>query len=104
MNHWRTPLLKVLVVAILVDLLRRYCGRVPSSTRDATGDHCPTHGDFKVADTVFGEDNAKDLARATQYKINKTSAPLNAPRRFPPPDPSRNSLPTLSCTLGAAAP
>jgi hypothetical protein len=24
-------------------------------TGDATGYHCPTHGDFKVADTVFAE-------------------------------------------------
>jgi hypothetical protein len=26
---------------------------------DATGYHCPTHGDFKVADTVFAEAKAK---------------------------------------------
>jgi hypothetical protein len=30
-------------------------------TGDATGYHCPTHGDFKVADTVFAE--AKDYTR-----------------------------------------
>jgi hypothetical protein len=28
-------------------------------TGDATGFHCPTHGDFKVADTVFAEAKAK---------------------------------------------
>jgi predicted RNA-binding Zn-ribbon protein involved in translation (DUF1610 family) len=32
-------------------------------TRDATGFHCPTHGDFKVADTVFAEDGAEDYTR-----------------------------------------
>jgi hypothetical protein len=30
---------------------------------DATGFHCPTHGDFKVADTVFAEAKAKDYSR-----------------------------------------
>jgi hypothetical protein len=30
-------------------------------TGDATGYHCPTHGDFKVADTVLAE--AKDYTR-----------------------------------------
>ena len=34
-----------------------------SCTRDATGFHCPTHGDFKVADAVFAEANAKDYTR-----------------------------------------
>jgi hypothetical protein len=29
----------------------------------ATGYHCPTHGDFKVADTVFAEDKAKGYTR-----------------------------------------
>jgi predicted RNA-binding Zn-ribbon protein involved in translation (DUF1610 family) len=28
-------------------------------TGDATGFHCPTHGDFKVAHTVFAEAKAK---------------------------------------------
>jgi hypothetical protein len=32
-------------------------------TGDATGFHCPTHGDFKVADTVFAEAKAKDYTR-----------------------------------------
>ena len=32
-------------------------------TGDATGFHCPTQGDFKVADTVFAEANAKDYTR-----------------------------------------
>ena len=32
-------------------------------TGDATGFHCPTHGDFKVADAVFAEAKAKDYTR-----------------------------------------
>jgi len=32
-------------------------------TGDATGFHCPKHGDFKVADTVFAEAKAKDYTR-----------------------------------------
>ena len=32
-------------------------------TGDATGFQCPTHGAFKVADTVFAEANAKDYTR-----------------------------------------
>ena len=32
-----------------------------SRTRDATGFHCPTYGDFKVADTVLA--NAKNYTR-----------------------------------------
>jgi hypothetical protein len=32
-------------------------------TGDAAAFHCPTHGDFKVADAVFAEANAKDYTR-----------------------------------------
>jgi uncharacterized Zn finger protein (UPF0148 family) len=32
-------------------------------TGDATSFHCPTHGDFKVANTVFAEAKAKDYTR-----------------------------------------
>jgi uncharacterized Zn finger protein (UPF0148 family) len=32
-------------------------------TGDATAFHCPTHGDFKVANTVFEEAEAKDYTR-----------------------------------------
>src|SRR5262249_33513264 len=32
-------------------------------TGDATGYACPTHGNFKVADTVFAEAKAKDYTR-----------------------------------------
>jgi predicted RNA-binding Zn-ribbon protein involved in translation (DUF1610 family) len=30
---------------------------------DATGFHCPMHGEFKVADTVLAETKAKDYTR-----------------------------------------
>jgi hypothetical protein len=32
-------------------------------TGDATGYSCPTHGNFKVADSVFAEAKAKDYTR-----------------------------------------
>jgi hypothetical protein len=32
-------------------------------TGDATGFRCPTHGDFKVANTVFEEEDAKEYTR-----------------------------------------
>jgi hypothetical protein len=32
-------------------------------TGDAAAFHCPTHGDFKVADAAFAEANAKDYTR-----------------------------------------
>ena len=32
-------------------------------TGHAAAFHCPTHGDFKVADTVFAEANAKNYTR-----------------------------------------
>jgi predicted RNA-binding Zn-ribbon protein involved in translation (DUF1610 family) len=32
-------------------------------TGDATAYHCPRHGNFKVADTVFAEAKAKDYTR-----------------------------------------
>ena len=31
--------------------------------RDAAAFHCPTHGDFKVADAVFAKANAEDYTR-----------------------------------------
>jgi hypothetical protein len=34
-----------------------------SPTATATSYHCETHGDFRVADTVFAEAKAKDYTR-----------------------------------------
>jgi sarcosine oxidase delta subunit len=42
-------------------------GELPR-TGDATGYHCATHGDFKVADTVFAEAKAKGYTRE-QWEI-----------------------------------
>jgi len=36
---------------------------VNGSTSDATGYSCPTHGNFKVAGSVFPEARAKDYTR-----------------------------------------
>jgi hypothetical protein len=46
-------------------------------TGDATGYHCATHGDFKVADTVFAEDKAKDYTRE-QWEDALNKATLRA--------------------------
>ena len=39
---------------------------------DATGFHCPTHGDFKVANTVFAEAKAKDYTRESNGRLHWT--------------------------------
>ena len=46
-------------------LLCPICKSSAQATRtgDATGYHCATHGDFKVADTVFAEAKAKGYTR-----------------------------------------
>jgi hypothetical protein len=74
-------------------------------TGDATGFHCPTHGDFKVTDTVFAEAKTKDYTReqweAALDKAEQRAEPdewplivvddfylaflMPSPRRFPPP-------------------
>ena len=38
-------------------------------TGDATGFRCPVHGDFKVADTVFAEDKAKQRAEPDEWPL-----------------------------------
>jgi uncharacterized Zn finger protein (UPF0148 family) len=49
-------------------------------TGDATGFHCPTHGDFKVADTVFAEDDAGD------YTHQEWEAALDKAKQRAEPD------------------
>jgi hypothetical protein len=46
-------------------LLCPICKSSAQATRtgDATGYHCATHGDFKVADTVFAEAKARGYTR-----------------------------------------
>jgi predicted RNA-binding Zn-ribbon protein involved in translation (DUF1610 family) len=52
-------------------------------TSDATGFHCPTHGDFKVADTVFAEAKAKDYTR-DQWEDALEKAEQRAEQRTEP--------------------
>ena len=56
-------------------------------TGGATGFHCPTHGDFKVADAVFAEANAKDYTR------DQWEAALNKARQQAEPD--QDELPLI---------
>ena len=42
-----------------------------SRTRDATGFHCPTHGDFKVADSVLAEDYNREEWEAALDKARQ---------------------------------
>ena len=50
---------------------------------DATGYQCATHGDFKVADTVFAEAKAKGYARE-QWEVALEKAELRAEQRAEP--------------------
>jgi sarcosine oxidase delta subunit len=50
---------------------------------DATGYHCPTHGDFKVADTVFPGAKAKGYTRE-QWEDALEKAELRAEQRTEP--------------------
>jgi len=52
-------------------------------TGDATGYHCATHGDFKVADTVFAEAKAKGYTRE-QWEDALEKAELRAEQRTEP--------------------
>jgi hypothetical protein len=49
-------------------------------TGDATSYHCATHGDFKVADTVFAEAKAKDHTRE-QWEVALEKAEQRAEQR-----------------------
>jgi sarcosine oxidase delta subunit len=55
-------------------------------TGDATGYHCPTHGDFKVADSVFPEAKAKGYTReqweAALEKAEERAAATSRARRM----------------------
>ena len=44
-------------------------------TGDATGVHCPTHGDFKVADTVFAKDYTREQWEAALDKAEQRAEP-----------------------------
>jgi hypothetical protein len=51
-------------------------------TGDASGFHCPTHGEFKVADTVFAEAKAK----AKDYTRDQWEAALDKAEERAEPD------------------
>jgi hypothetical protein len=51
-------------------------------TGDATGFHCSTHGDFKVADTVFAEAKAKHYSRE-QWEAALDKAKEREPEGWP---------------------
>ena len=58
-----------------------------STYGDAAAFHCPTHGDFKVADTVFAEANAKGYTRE-QWEAALDKAEHRA-------EPEENELPLI---------
>jgi len=55
-------------------------------TGDATGFHCPTQGDFKVADAVFAEAKAKAKAKAKDYTRDQWEAALDKAEQRAEPD------------------
>jgi hypothetical protein len=58
-RRWSRPLPRPLLCPICKSPLVQQLNR----TGDAIGYACPTHGNFKVADTVFAEAKAKDYTR-----------------------------------------
>jgi hypothetical protein len=47
----------------LVCPIRKSPAQELARTEDATGFYCPAHGDFKVADTVFAEEEGVEYTR-----------------------------------------
>ena len=58
-RRWSRPLRRPLLCPICKSPVVQQLNR----TGDAIGYACPTHGNFKVADTVFAEAKAKDYTR-----------------------------------------
>jgi hypothetical protein len=53
-------------------------------TGDATGYRCATHGNFKVADTVFAEAKAKDYTREQwEDALDKAEQRTEEPDEWP---------------------
>jgi hypothetical protein len=52
-------------------------------TGDSTGFHCSTHGDFKVADTVFAEAKAKHYGREQWEAALKKAEERTEPESWP---------------------
>ena len=55
-------------------------------TDDATGYHCATHGDFKVADSVFAEAKAKGYTREQWEVALEKAEERMAEERMAEPD------------------
>ena len=54
-----------------------------SRTGDATAFHCPTHGDFKVADSVLAEDYNREEWEAALDKAQQRVEPNAEPQEWP---------------------
>ena len=52
-------------MAVVCPICKSSAQELPAG--EATAFHCPTHGDFKVAETVFAEAKAKAKAKAKDY-------------------------------------
>jgi hypothetical protein len=57
-RRWSRPLPRPLLCPICKSAMQQL-----DRTGDATGYACPTHGNFKVADSVFAKAKAKDYTR-----------------------------------------
>ena len=78
-RRWSRPLPRPLLCPICKSAVVQELDR----TGDATGFHCATHGDFKVADTVFAEAKAKHYSReqweAALEKAEERTDPDSSP-------------------------
>ena len=52
-------------------------------TRDATAFHCPTHGDFKVANNVLAEDYTREEWEAALHEAEQRVEPNAEPQEWP---------------------
>ena len=52
-------------------------------TGDATAFHCPTHGDFKVANNVLAEDYTREEWEAALDKAQQRVEPNAEPQEWP---------------------
>ena len=52
-------------------------------TGDATAFHCPTHGDFKVANNVLAEDYTREEWEAALHEAEQRVEPNAEPQEWP---------------------
>ena len=62
-------------MAVVCPICKSSAQELPAG--EATAFHCPTHGDFKVAETVFAEAKAKAKAKAKDYTRDQWEAALD---------------------------